>query len=244
MVLKSQGAGAAQLERRIEVVKYVLLCIGAILLIIGLALFGLTVWLRAEPGFQEWVDFLDIAEFYIGVDVLIFAALLVVVASVFGCISGLMENRMALLASVALQGLCFVFELAGAAVLLDYSTYDSKIQPLINRSMTNLIVNSQHQHVSVVLRMLQEGIGCCGASGPMDYLTLLKPLPDECRDSVTGNAFFHGCVEELSWFLEARSGWVAGLALGLCMIHVLQAVLALILVHALQKEEQSATFGR
>ena len=54
----------------------------------------------------------------------------------------------------------------------------------------------------------------------MDYLTLLKPLPTECRDTVTGNAYFHGCVAELTWFLEGRSGWLAGLALSLCMIHV------------------------
>jgi len=47
-----------------------------------------------------------------------------------------------------------------------------------------------------------------------------KPLPTECRDTVTGNAFHHGCVEELSWFLEARSGWLAGMAMALCMLHV------------------------
>jgi len=47
-----------------------------------------------------------------------------------------------------------------------------------------------------------------------------KPLPTECRDTVTGNAFHHGCVDELTWFLEARSGWLAGLAMALCMLHV------------------------
>lgn len=54
----------------------------------------------------------------------------------------------------------------------------------------------------------------------MDYITLRKPLPTECRNTVTGNAFFYGCVEEISWFLEGRSGWLAGLSLGLCMLHV------------------------
>ena len=63
-------------------------------------------------------------------------------------------------------------------------------------------------------------MGCCGANGPMDYLNLLKPLPTECRDTVTGNAFFHGCVDEFTWFLEARSGWLAGVSLSLCMLHV------------------------
>ena len=63
-------------------------------------------------------------------------------------------------------------------------------------------------------------IGCCGADGAMDYVHLLKPLPTECRDTVTGNAFFHGCVDELTWFLEERAGWIAGLALAACLINV------------------------
>lgn len=63
-------------------------------------------------------------------------------------------------------------------------------------------------------------IGCCGADGPNDYMQLLKPLPTECRDTVTGNAFFHGCVDELTWFLEERAGWLSGLVLTVCFIDV------------------------
>ena len=66
--------------------------------------------------------------------------------------------------------------------------------------------------------MLQ--IGCCGADGPEDYVQLLKPLPTECRDTVTGNAFFYGCVDELTWYLEDKSAWLAGLALTVTFIHV------------------------
>lgn len=51
-------------------------------------------------------------------------------------------------------------------------------------------------------------------------MVLRQPLPATCRDTVTGNAFFHGCVDELTWFLEDKSGWVAGLAMALATIHV------------------------
>jgi hypothetical protein len=68
--------------------------------------------------------------------------------------------------------------------------------------------------------MVVTQIGCCGADGPNDYLNLLKPLPTECRNTVTGNAFFHGCVDELTWFLEEKAGWLAALALGVCFINV------------------------
>lgn len=52
-------------------------------------------------------------------------------------------------------------------------------------------------------------------------MILRQPLPLECRDTITGNAFFHGCVEELTWFLEDKSGWVAGLAMALALLHVI-----------------------
>ncbi|KAK7598349.1 hypothetical protein V9T40_006584 [Parthenolecanium corni] len=55
-------------------------------------------------------------------------------------------------------------------------------------------------------------VGCCGASGPNDYLVLKKPLPNECRDTVTGNAYFHGCSDEIVWFLEDKSSWLTGIA--------------------------------
>ena len=63
-------------------------------------------------------------------------------------------------------------------------------------------------------------IGCCGADGPNDYMVMRQPLPLECRDTVTGNAFFNGCVNELTWFLEDKSIWAAIMAMILAAVHV------------------------
>lgn len=87
-------------------------------------------------------------------------------------------------------------------------------------------------------------IGCCGADGPQDYMNLYQPLPSECRDSVTGNAFFTGCVDELTWFLEEKAGWIAGLAMTLTLIHVINAVLSLVLVQAIHKEDEEVKMYR
>ncbi|KAG7191103.1 hypothetical protein KM043_007137 [Ampulex compressa] len=231
-----------QLEQQIGCIKFTIFCLNAIIWVLGSAMFGLSIWLRMEPGFQEWVEFLDMYEFYIGIYILIATSVFVMIIAFVGCGAALMENILGLFIHIGLQLFCFVCGLAGAGVLLDYSTYDSKIQPIIRRSMISLISNSHYDNAAYILRLVQENIGCCGADGPMDYLTMLKPLPTECRDSVTGNAFFHGCVEELSWFLEGRSGWLAGLALALCMLHVVIAVLTLTLIRAIKKEEESITF--
>lgn len=63
-------------------------------------------------------------------------------------------------------------------------------------------------------------IGCCGADGPNDYLSLRKALPTECRDTVTGNAFFYGCAEEVTWFLEDKSRWTTNIAISIAALEV------------------------
>lgn len=74
--------------------------------------------------------------------------------------------------------------------------------------------NEPHTHTHAIQ------IGCCGADGSNDYIIMRQPLPSTCRDTVTGNAFFHGCVDELTWLLEDKSSWVAGLAMTLSFISV------------------------
>ncbi|XP_011338911.1 tetraspanin-2A isoform X2 [Ooceraea biroi] len=208
-------------------------------------MFGLSIWMRFEPMFEEWVEFLNMYEFYIGIYVLVSTSVIVMAIAFIGCAAVLMEHILTLFIHVGLQVLCFICGLAGAAVILDYSTYDSKIQPIIERAMYQLISNSHHDTASFILRVIQETVACCGAEGARDYTQMRKPLPTECRDTVTGNAFHHGCVDELTWFLEARSGWLAGLAMALCMLHVIIAVLTLTLIRAIKKEEESIqTFKR
>ncbi|XP_054013782.1 tetraspanin-2A [Hylaeus anthracinus] len=241
MVGKTTGP---QLEQRIQCIKFTIFCLNAIIWLLGISMFGLCMWLRLESGFQEWVEFLDIYEFYIGIYILLAASIFIVIITFVGCGVTLMEHIIGLFVYVGLQLFCYAIGLVGTAILLDYSTYDSKIQPLIRRSMTALINKYSDEKTTFILQIIQESIGCCGADGPMDYLKLKKPLPNECRDTVTGNAFFYGCVEEISWFLEGRSGWLAGLALALCLLHVIIAALTLVLVRAIKKEEQSVTFKR
>jgi len=43
-------------------------------------------------------------------------------------------------------------------VLLDYSTIDSQIQPLIRERMRYLISQSHHEYAAAILRMVQEAV--------------------------------------------------------------------------------------
>uniref|UniRef100_A0A6P7FT35 Tetraspanin-2A n=1 Tax=Diabrotica virgifera virgifera TaxID=50390 RepID=A0A6P7FT35_DIAVI len=141
---------------------------------------------------------------------------------------------------IGTQVLSFIFGLSGSAVLLDNSARDSHFQPRIRESMRRLIMNAHHDQSRQTLAMIQENVGCCGADGATDYLSLQQPLPSQCRDTVTGNPFFHGCVDELTWFFEEKCGWIAGLAMAICMINVLSIVLSTVLIQALKKEEEAS----
>ncbi|KAJ2950421.1 hypothetical protein O0L34_g8663 [Tuta absoluta] len=210
-------------------------------MLFGVTVFALCLWICVEPGFNEWMRVLELGRFFIGVYIILIASLGILVTAFLGCGSALMENTFLLFIYIGTQAGIFVFGLIGACVVLDFSTYDSSIQPVIREVILRLINNPQHEGSRQVLRMVQEGIGCCGANGALDFINLNKPLPSECRDSVTGNAYFHGCVDELTWFLEGKTGWLAGIILASCFIAVVNAVMSFVLIQAVKKEEEEAT---
>lgn len=57
----------------------------------------MTVWIRAEPGFEEFVRMLDIWIYYIGIYILIIAGGLVMITSFLGCCAALTESKIGLL---------------------------------------------------------------------------------------------------------------------------------------------------
>jgi len=235
---KGAGSGYGNLNSKITCLKGTLFCFNVATWLLGASIFGLAMYMRLEPGFADWVEKLELYEYYTGIYILIAAGIVVIIVSFVGCVSAFMENRMMLTIFIAVQVLSFILGAAGSAVLLDYSTRDSQLQPLIRQRMLYLISQSHHDYAYAILRMVQETIGCCGADGPNDYMNLLKPLPTECRNTVTGNAFFHGCVDELTWFLEEKAGWLAALALGVCFINVINIVMSVVLSQALKKEDE------
>jgi len=243
MAGKGEGTGEGnimKLENQITILKYTLLFSNVILWMIGAAIFALCLWLRFEPGLEEWIEKLDIEEFYIGIYILLVASIIIMVVSFIGCISALQESSAALFIYIGSQVLGFICGALGSAFLLENSTQDSHIQPLIRESMRRLIMNSHHEASRQTLAMVQENVGCCGADGPNDYLDLRQPIPTQCRDTVTGNPFYHGCVDELTWFFEQKAGWVTGLAMTVCFLHVCNAVMSIILIKALKKEEDES----
>ncbi|XP_076274659.1 tetraspanin 2A [Rhynchophorus ferrugineus] len=240
MAGKGDGEGEgniARLENQIAVLKYLMLFTNVIVWIIGASVFALCLWLRFETGYQEILSLLSATQFYSGIYVLLTASIVIMLVAFLGCLSTLQENSSILLVFIGTQILCFILVLAGSAVLLDNSARDSRFQPVVRESMRQLIMNAQYDNQKYSLALIQEGVGCCGADGPDDYLSLQQPLPTECRDTVTGNPFFHGCVDEITWLFETKCAWLSALAMLVAFINILNAVLSIVLIQALKKEE-------
>lgn len=54
-------------------------------------------WLRFEPGLEEWIEKLELSPFYIGIYVLIIAAAVMMLISFIGCVAALQENTVTIL---------------------------------------------------------------------------------------------------------------------------------------------------
>lgn len=61
---------------------------------------------------------------------------------------------------IGTQVLGFLINTAGAAILLDFSTVNSSIQPILRRQLTWLIMRSESPPQETVLRLVQESVRC------------------------------------------------------------------------------------
>lgn len=52
----------------------------------------------------------------------------------------------------------FLVNTAGAAILLDFSTLNSSLQPILKRSLTFLIMRSEQPGQSTILKLIQESV--------------------------------------------------------------------------------------
>lgn len=56
------------------------------------------------------------------------------------------------------QILCFLLAIFGTAILLEHATYDSRIQPMIRHTMNRLIMTSEYQPSTSMLKLIQESV--------------------------------------------------------------------------------------
>ncbi|CAH1393096.1 unnamed protein product [Nezara viridula] len=219
-------------EKSKMIIEYILFCLNVITWLICVILIGICFWVRFDPEITDWIEKLEVKQFYTGLYILIVCALAHIASGVISCMGTFSENKRLLAVNIVAQILLFILCLAGAAVLMENSSFKSSIHHAIKNIMVGLIqLYPSYEPANKILATIQESVGCCGGEGYNDYIRLHRALPSECRDSVTGHTHYYSCADSISWILEGRSSWITGLAILLCAKKMLNAVLSTVLIH-------------
>ncbi|KAK2712442.1 hypothetical protein QYM36_011210 [Artemia franciscana] len=208
-------------ESRLTYIKYALFFYNFLGVILGVALFGLACWAYADWDFKYFINTLEMRHFHDGTAVLLTAAILAALAPLIGCLGAMGESRGALLVYGILCIVACIFELAGAAYILDNSTIWSKGTFWLKDRFYQLIYETQRDNRAYeIMRVIQEHVQCCGSYKYYDYSDVHIPIPNECRNQITGNVHKYGCHEIFSHYLSTRSGPLAGVALALFILQI------------------------
>lgn len=205
-----------ELERSAVDLQYLLLIVGVVSLLVALANFSICIWIRFDLDFWEWIIEIDWYTYWYCMYVVMIAMLLTALNSGLMSYGVMIESRGIILASMVLRVLLWCLTLAGAVVICVYGVEESDV--LINELQEvfmGLISKwDTDPRASRVMRMIQEYVGCCGATGKRDdYFNLGKVFPPECRHPVTGNNYRYGCPQTLAWWLEPWTATLAGISL-------------------------------
>ncbi|XP_023343800.1 tetraspanin-2A [Eurytemora carolleeae] len=204
------------LERKTLNMQYTLLILGILCALIALANFSICIWIRFDLDFWEWIIEIGWYSYWNAMYVVMIGMVLTALNSALMCYSVMSESRGLMLLSVVLRLIIWCVVLAGAVVICIYGVEESDLLvrelDLIFRNLINKW--DEDPRASRILRMIQEYVGCCGASGNRDdYFNVRKVIPMECRHPVTGNNYLHGCPQTLAWWLEPWTATLSALSL-------------------------------
>ncbi|CAG0921603.1 unnamed protein product [Notodromas monacha] len=234
--------GRNEASQKIICLKYMIFFVNILNWLFGAALFALSVWIRYQDDFSEWILELGLEHFWRGTYVLLATGILSMFASFFGCGMALNEGPTLLKIYACITGIAFILSLAGAAYTLNNGIEYSELTPWLKTRFFELISRyDEDVKARRIMNMIQERIGCCGSVTSDDYDDIGKQIPNECRDPVTGNEYNDGCYEVFAWYLETKSGWIAGIALFHCLSQAIAGASALWMSRAVRREWVNAS---
>ncbi|XP_045617279.1 tetraspanin-2A isoform X3 [Procambarus clarkii] len=186
----------------------------------------------------DYIEGLSIFYYWNANTVFMVSAILIMITSFLAGCGAFKRCKFLLFAYMVMTVIIFILLLAASAFLLDNGLEDSHLLPFIQDSMRSLI--HQYQWDVAARRsvdIIQENIGCCGGYSADDYSTIHLPVPDTCRDQITGNQFKYSCGEVLSQYLEILTGWITGISLSICLFQCFSMVATICLWHLIREME-------
>lgn len=201
----------------------------ALLILLSLTGFAICIWIRFDLDFWEWVEEIQWYTYWNCMYVVMFGTLLKAFVLALGGWSILQEQETLLLVATGLHFPLFVLHVVGAAFICVYGVEESKVLiSELHDVFLVLVYNwDTDPRASRILRIIQEYVGCCGASGGDDYLNVYKEIPVECRHPITGCEWGEGCEQAFAWWLESWTVPLAGISCVLAVSDVIMVYLYL-----------------
>jgi len=194
-------------------------------IIVALANFSICIWIRFDLDFWEWIEEIQWYTYWNAMYVVMVAMLLHALNASLTLFATFQESRGLLTLSAIFRFIIWWVTLAGAIVICLYGVEESDmlVKELDGVFMGLIDRWDYDERASRVMTMIQEYVGCCGASGNRDdYINWHKPVPFSCRHPVTGNCYTTGfsCPQALAWWLEPWSCTLAGSSVFFCLLDV------------------------
>jgi len=157
--------------------------------------FSMCIWIRFDLDFWEWCLEIGWYTYWNCTYVIMIAMLMKAVLLLSGAWALYSSSRSLCLLNIICHPIMFCFHLAGAIVICIYGVEES---PVLVSQLEELLMGLVFQwdvnpRASRILRIIQEYVGCCGATGGGDFSDVFKPIPLEFRHPITGNEWDNGC---------------------------------------------------
>ncbi|ROT68825.1 tetraspanin-like protein CD9 [Penaeus vannamei] len=139
---------------------------------------------------MDYVKGLGMYHYWVGTSTVMAGSALVMITAFLGCCGAFFRSIPMVLTYKIMTVVTFGLLLGGSAYVLDNGLEDSRIYPWLQEAIRNKIYQYQWD-VSArrTVDILQEYVGCCGGYSASDYGNIHLPVPDTCRDQVTGNQY-------------------------------------------------------
>ncbi|XP_042891771.1 tetraspanin-2A-like isoform X1 [Penaeus japonicus] len=230
------GKGKGKMEEHLELLQYLIYIFNTVFFCAGAAIFAIGLWIRFDEYMMDYVNGLGMYHYWIGTTTVMAGSAFVMITAFLGCCGAFFRSVPMVLTYKVMTVLTFGLLLGGSAYVLDNGLEDSRIYPWLQEAIRNKIYQYQWD-VSArrTVDILQEYVGCCGGYSAGDYGEIHLPVPDTCRDQVTGNQYGDSCAEIFSQYLEVRTGWITGLSLSLCFFQCFAMMFAFCMWQALKE---------
>ncbi|XP_045617280.1 tetraspanin-2A isoform X1 [Procambarus clarkii] len=236
----ARGKGSGAMEEHLELLQYLLYIFNSVFFLAASAVFAMTLWVRFENNMNNYMEGLSMYTYWNITVALMVSAILVMMTSFLACCGAYFRSKCLLGTYMTMTVVTFLLLLGESAFMLNHGLEDSLLFPYIQDTMKSLI--HQYQWDTAAKRavdIVQEYIGCCGGYSADDYTNIHMPIPDTCRDQVTGNQYKYSCAEVFSQYLEIRTGWITGLSLSICFFQFFSMAFSIYTWQAINEMESS-----